>query len=528
MRQVKYKRPIIRIESLLNKTPHYGLVLLIGIILVMILSFIMSKTTGEFVYQSIDPVSLEKTQNVFVIENFLSFDNFLGFINNGLVIFSGMSSTVIILVTIIAFGVSEKSGFLYTVFKKLLFNVPKSIVTVALVTLGVLSNVSSTGILNAGYIVLLPLGAFIYMGNGRNPLAGIAAVFAATFGGYSINVLLTSHTLVLNNITESVASEVLNNYAVLGDSNRTLMFALIVVVVLTISWLTEKYIVNILPIYDLEVYTYHRITTNEKRGLIAALILTFIMALIYIYLLLPPSLIDLPGSGKLLGDYDIVTTSYVTQLINSPFTEYFVIHISYYLILAGFVYGIFSHKFKSLNDMIKSSIVSVADHAEYFVLAFILSQFIYVLYQTNISLYFLLKLTNLVQDSSVLVMVISLVIVTAIINLFVPSSSTKWSIMAPIIIPLFVSASVNPVLAQSAFQVGDSVTNTLTAVMPYTIFAYTLFNIYAKKTKQHCGNGTYFKLTVPYSGALIVTTTLTILVWVLLNIDLGSGVSIYI
>lgn len=522
------KRLIIKIESLLNKTPHYGVLLVVGIFLLMILSYILSETTGSYVYNSIDPRTFTKAQNTFEIKNFLSIEGLISFMNNGLLNFSKMNATVIVLVTIIAFGVAEKSGFLYTLFKSLLFNVPKPLVTVVLVSLALFSNISSNGVLNAGYIVLLPLGAFIYMGNDRNPLAGIAAVFAGIFGAYSINALLTHSVYSLNNMTTNVAKETLQNYAITGASDRYLMITLSIVAIAIITFLTEKYIVKILPVYDLHQYSYHKITKNEKKGLIAAIIVSILIIMSYAYWLVPKTVFDGPSSGILLGDYDPTKTTYLTQLINSAFINSFIIHISYILIVTGAVYGLVSRKFKSLSDVIKSSIVSVADHAQFFVLAFLLSQFVFLLFNSNINLFLVLKLGEFVQGNSVVTLVISLILVSAIANLFVPSSTTKWSILAPIVIPIFIKESINPMLAQSVFQAGDSFTNIVTPVLPYTIFAYALFDIYAKKTKQHCGNGTFFKLTFPYSIALGIAFIIVIVTFIMLSIPLGIGTNVFI
>ncbi|SJT75202.1 Aminobenzoyl-glutamate transport protein [Clostridioides difficile] len=50
---------------------------------------------------------------------------------------------------------------------------------------GVVSNIAS----DAGYVVLIPLGAVIFRSFGRHPLAGIAAAFAGVSGGFSANLL---------------------------------------------------------------------------------------------------------------------------------------------------------------------------------------------------------------------------------------------------------------------------------------------------------------------------------------------------
>ena len=63
--------------------------------------------------------------------------------------------------------------------------------------LGVLSSVAS----DAGYLVLIPLGAAAFKSVGRNPLAGIAAAFAGVAAGFGVNVLITPLDGVLTEIT---------------------------------------------------------------------------------------------------------------------------------------------------------------------------------------------------------------------------------------------------------------------------------------------------------------------------------------
>ena len=47
-----------------------------------------------------------------------------------------------------------------------------------------MSNVAS----DAGYVILIPLGAIIFMAYGRHPIAGMAAAFAGVSGGFSANL----------------------------------------------------------------------------------------------------------------------------------------------------------------------------------------------------------------------------------------------------------------------------------------------------------------------------------------------------
>ena len=43
---------------------------------------------------------------------------------------------------------------------------------------------------DVGYVLLVPLGAIIFLSVGRHPIAGLAAAFAGVSGGFSANLLL--------------------------------------------------------------------------------------------------------------------------------------------------------------------------------------------------------------------------------------------------------------------------------------------------------------------------------------------------
>ena len=69
--------------------------------------------------------------------------------------------------------------------------------TPIIIFIGVLSSIAS----DAGYLVLIPLGAAAFKSVGRNPLAGIAAAFAGVAAGFGVNFLITPLDGVLTEIT---------------------------------------------------------------------------------------------------------------------------------------------------------------------------------------------------------------------------------------------------------------------------------------------------------------------------------------
>src|SRR5210317_555227 len=102
----------------------------------------------------------------------------------------------------IAIGVSEHSGLIAAAVRKLVLSAPAHLVTPVVVLAGVLSNVAA----DAGYLVLVPLGAVIFYGTGRHPLAGLAAAFAGVSGGFSANLVITSLDPLLGGFTQAAAA----------------------------------------------------------------------------------------------------------------------------------------------------------------------------------------------------------------------------------------------------------------------------------------------------------------------------------
>src|SRR5699024_4645828 len=74
---------------------------------------------------------------------------------------------------------------------------------------GIMSSVAS----DAGYVVLPPLGALLYLALGRHPLAGLAAAFAGVSAGFSANLLLSGTDVMLAELTAAAAAVIDPAYA---------------------------------------------------------------------------------------------------------------------------------------------------------------------------------------------------------------------------------------------------------------------------------------------------------------------------
>ncbi len=107
----------------------------------------------------------------------------------------------LVLVAMIGIGVAEGSGLLSVLIRALVLKAPARLITASVVFAGVVSHVAS----EAGYVILIPLGASIFLALGRHPLAGLAAAFAGVSCGFGANFLISSVDPVLAGLTESAA-----------------------------------------------------------------------------------------------------------------------------------------------------------------------------------------------------------------------------------------------------------------------------------------------------------------------------------
>ena len=81
--------------------------------------------------------------------------------------------------------------------RKIVQIAPPRTMTAIIVTLGVVSSVAA----DAGYLVLIPLGASAFYSLGRHPLVGLAAAFAGVAAAFGANFVVKPIDLILTDMT---------------------------------------------------------------------------------------------------------------------------------------------------------------------------------------------------------------------------------------------------------------------------------------------------------------------------------------
>ena len=111
--------------------------------------------------------------------------------------FLGFGAVGVIIVAMIGVGVAEESGLIATLVRKIVEIAPRSIFTFIIVMLGVVSSIAA----DAGYLVLVPLGAAAFHSLGRHPLAGLAAAFSGVAAVFLVNLFVTPTDALLAEMT---------------------------------------------------------------------------------------------------------------------------------------------------------------------------------------------------------------------------------------------------------------------------------------------------------------------------------------
>jgi len=497
-----FNKSLDYIEIVGNKLPHPATLFGLLAVIVAVLSLI-----GDLVgLTAVHPAdgSLVKVKNLLngdglrwiyknIVHNFVLFPP-LGYV----------------LAVMIGIGVAEGSGLFNTVIRALVLKAPPKLITGAVVLAGVLSHLAS----EAGYVLLIPLGAMIFYAIGRHPMAGLAAAFVGVSGGFGANFLVGSIDPVLAGLSESAAQIIDPAMKVNAVVNFYFMFVSAFMVVIVGTIVTEKIVEPRLKKYagNAEKLPVGDITPEEKKGLKWAGIWLFILVAALTFTIIPENgLFRNPETGDVL---------------HSPFFDGIITGILVFFFVPGLVFGIVTKSIKNDSEMMKHIIKSMGTLATYIVLVFFAAQFVYFFRYSNLGLILAIDGAQFLKSIGFtgITLIVAFVILSAFINMFMGSASAKWAIMAPVFVPMFMLLDYHPALTQAAFRIGDSVTNLITPMMSY----FALIVAFAQKYDEKYGIGTIISTMIPYSVILTIVWVVLLVIWMLLGLPLGPDGPLYL
>jgi aminobenzoyl-glutamate transport protein len=490
------------IEKVGNKLPNPTTLFAIFSIAILFLSWIVS----QFDFSVIHP----GTGKVIKPVNLLSIEGLHRIILNLVSNFTSFAPLGTVLVSLIGIAVAEHSGLISTILRLLVLKSPKKLLTLVVVFAGVLSNTAS----EIGYVLLVPLSAMIFLAAGRHPVAGLAAAFAGVSGGYSANILLGTIDPLLAGLTQEAARIIDKGYEVNAAANYYFMFVSTFFIAIAGTLVTEKIIIPRLGEYEGNVETEEikPLSKDEKRGLWYT---GFVMLIFTVIILL-----------GLIPDGGFLRDPKTNGILKSPFLSGIVSFIFLGGVVAGLAYGIGAKTIKSDVDVIRGMSKSMETLGSYIVLVFFAAQFVAFFNWTNLGMIVAVEGANFLKSSGLgaIPLLISFIIISAFINLFIGSASAKWAIMAPVFVPMFMLLGYSPELVQAAYRIGDSVTNIISPMMSYFALIIAFLSKYDKKA----GIGTLIATMLPYTISFFIIWIVLFIIWYILGLPLGPGAQMFL
>ena len=502
---------------------HPALLLFILTIIIMVVSSVGNILNLETTYYNVNSVTGDLETQVVTINNLFNRTGLQYLVSNMINNFINFAPLGTLIVGLMGVGVAYKSGFLNSFFKMITKDKPRKLFTFLVVLLGVISSM----FYEAAYVILIPVAAILFMNLGRHPSAGICAAFAGISFGYGANIVANGVDNTLITYTQNATKILDQNYVVSLHGNIIFMiFATLLIAYLGMV-VTEKYVVPKLGRYTIDEEDNIDLTTEvskkEKKGVVMALLSTLIVVLILVYCITP----GLPFSGLFLN---LKEKTYVAQLFGdgSYFRQGSVLIFAVLLAFAGLIYGLRVKTIKNNKDIMNCMSYYLKGFSSLLVLIFFAAQFCLIFKETNIGVFIVVSLSEMLGNMQLtgIVLIIFTFIIIAISTFFVPALGTKWAILSPVIVPMFMQSSFTPEFSQAVFRAADSSVKGITPLFTYFVILIGFLQIYNSKKKDIITLTDAMSLMVPYTIAFSILWFLIIIGFYIIGLPLGLNTGV--
>jgi aminobenzoyl-glutamate transport protein len=421
--------------------------------------------------------------------------------------FAGFGVVAVTFVALMGAGVAEAGGLMAALIRGLVAASPRRILSLILIFVGVLSSIAS----DAGYLILIPLGAAAFLSVGRHPLAGMAACFAGVGAIFAVNPILGPIDAMVTEITNE-ALAVTGSEPLTIVANYWFSLASSVLIAVVAYLVTERVIEPRLGAYTGTPETPAGTETidgaAEARGLRWALFAFLgFLALVLLITIPEGSALRDPETGDIIG--------------TTPFMDSLLFIIAMFFLVSGIGFGYGAGTFKSANDVIAAVTKTFAGLAGLVFMLLMIAQFIAFFNFSNIPDVLGIALAEFLESAGIgaLPLLVAMIVIIIALDVVIPGVVPKWAIFAPILVPLFVQLGVPAQTLLAAYRVGDSPMNVVTPLMVYLPFVVTV----AQRYDRSAGIGTVIALMLPYVVAIGVAWIILFVVWFVAGLPLGPG-----
>ena len=487
------------VERTGNRLPDPALHFAFALLATWVISYLLAGVT----FSDIDPRSGLPLQ----IQNQLSGEAMATFLSKLVVSYASFPPLGVVLVMVLGVGVAEQSGLFAAGLQRLLAITPRRLLSPALATASILSHL----VADAAIVALVPLGGALFYAAGRHPLAGVMLSFAGVAGAFAVNLLPTGLDPLLQGFTQSAAQILNPDRTVNPLCNLWFMMCVSPPIILVSWWVTDRVVEPRLAGVAVDgdpadLPKVSTLTARERKALWLAAGATLLLAGALGAWLWPTDSALRDASGSLTGS-------------QSPLMQAIVPLMLLVTVAPSLAYGYASGNFQSHKDVIKGMSKAMSSMGYYLVLVFFAAMFIYSFSVSNLGALIALKGGTFLKslDLPPMITIFGIIVLAGFINLIVGSASAKWAMLAPILVPMLMTAGISPELTQLAFRVGDGPSNIITPLFPY----FPLLIAFSIRYVKHAGVGTAISLLMPYTVAYYVVTMVCLGIYWSLGLPLG-------
>lgn len=478
-------------ERLGNKLPDPALLFF----LLLIVVWFCSALAAQFSYDLIDP----RTGAAIEVRNLLTGASLATFFSGMVKTFVNFHPLGVVLVAMLGIGVADHTGFIKAGLRALLSVTSAKVLTPMLLLIAIMSHSA----VDAGYVLVIPLGGVIFQAAGRHPLTGIAVAFAGVSGGFSANFLPSALDPMLQGITQAGA-QLLDPEITLNPLNNWFFTSASTVLVVLLGWYITDKVVEPRMAHEVldgdlaSAPALDELSRRERRALWAALLAMALASAVFV-------VSALPDDSAWRADGQLAAAG-------APLMRSIVPLIFLFFLIPGVVYGYVSGTVQSHRDIVSGMSSAMSGMSYYIVMAFFAALFIAEFGRSNLGALVALQGAAWLQALALpgAITIVGVVLITGTVNLFVGSASAKWALLAPILVPMLMVLGISPDLTQAAYRVGDSSTNIITPLMPY----FPLVVVFSQRYVTKTGIGTVVAMMLPYAvGLLLLWTGFLLLYW---------------
>ncbi|NIZ92149.1 AbgT family transporter [Kineococcus rubinsiae] len=423
-----------------------------------------------------------------------------------------------VVVILLAVGLAQRSGLFAALIKVAFAGAPSWALPYAVAAVCMVGHVMADSVM----IVIPPLAAMVFKAAGRHPVAGLLGAFAAAGAAYSTSFVVTSLDALFSGITSSVAASLPDaGTPVTPVSNWYYNIACSAVLTVVCGLLITRVLeprLRRLGVPDTQVEDSGGIGTVEdvddltvdataRRGLRQAGLAAAVTAAVLLVLTLVPGSPMRNESGGYLPE--------------SPLLDSVVFLVVALLTVPALAYGRSTGSLRRVVDVPAAMGEAVRDMAPFIVLAFVLGQFIALFTWSRVGTWMAVAGADGLQSLHLtgFEAVVGFILLASLLNLFITSGSSMWTIMGAVFVPLFALLGYEPAFTQAAFRVGDSATQILTPLNPYIVIVLAMLRRY----EPQAGLGTLISRFLPFTICFWIAWVLMLSLWFFLDLPFGPG-----